>query len=188
MLLVKNTKLGSFELPMTVSVVVLLVVTIVLHLDDDYIEAEGERMRERKKGGKKKKKKKGIGFPWQTQLGSSYYVFENKNSLTLGYPSPIWVQLPKEYYFLYQKSFQNCKIIEQNTRQTKWKPCQKAITWHLLLTKSNAPTWTRVAQNPRNLFWWFKKYHSPTTNRNPRQKPHTENHKNHVTNNLHKKS
>ncbi len=35
---------------MMVSVVVLLVVTIVLHLDDDYIKAEGERMRERKKG------------------------------------------------------------------------------------------------------------------------------------------
>ncbi len=41
---------------MMVSVVVLLVVTIVLHLDDDYIEVKGERMRERKKGKKEKKK------------------------------------------------------------------------------------------------------------------------------------
>jgi hypothetical protein len=56
-------------------------------------------MRERKKG--KKEKKKRIGLPWQKQLGSFYYVFENKNFITLGYPSPIWVQLPKEYYFLH---------------------------------------------------------------------------------------
>jgi len=51
-LFAKNTKLGSFELPMMVLVVVLLVVTIVLHLDNDYIQVEGERMKERKKGKK----------------------------------------------------------------------------------------------------------------------------------------
>jgi uncharacterized membrane protein len=49
-LLAKNTKLGSFELPMMVLVVVFLVVTIVIHLDDDYIKAQGEKMKERNKG------------------------------------------------------------------------------------------------------------------------------------------
>ncbi len=57
MLLAKNTKLGSFELAMMVSVVMFLVVTIVLHLDDDYIEAKGERMNERMKGKKIKIKR-----------------------------------------------------------------------------------------------------------------------------------
>jgi energy-converting hydrogenase Eha subunit H len=56
-LLAKNTKLGSFELAMMVSVVMFLVVTIVLHLDDDYIEAKGERMNERMKGKKIKIKR-----------------------------------------------------------------------------------------------------------------------------------
>ncbi len=50
LLLAKNTKLGSFELPTMVLVVVFLLVTIVIHLDDDYIKVEGEKMKERKKG------------------------------------------------------------------------------------------------------------------------------------------
>lgn len=57
-----------------------------------------------------------------------------------------------------------------------------------LVNKSNATTWTsRIKQNARNDFWWFKRYDSLATNNNPNSKfLECKTTPNHMQKNLHK--